>query len=216
MRLSFSALKGWDIPIQRVPVEKLNRITMKNHQGVIALMSAVEFQKIEHVVPDLFEAGEMPFVVVLDGVTDVRNLGAIARTCDGAGVHAMVVPGSHTASINADAVKTSAGALHSLPVCRSMNLRDAVLFLKNSGLRIVAASEKSDVRYTQENMTGPIAIVMGAEDTGVSPEILKLCDATVSIPLFGKIASLNVSVAGGILLYEVVRQRNEIIDGNTD
>jgi 23S rRNA (guanosine2251-2'-O)-methyltransferase len=128
----------------------------------------------------------------------------------------MVVPGSHTASINADAVKTSAGALHSLPVCRSMNLRDAVLFLKNSGLRIVAASEKSDVRYTQENMTGPIAIVMGAEDTGVSPEILKLCDATVSIPLFGKIASLNVSVAGGILLYEVVRQRNEIIDGNTD
>ncbi|MDD2256013.1 MAG: 23S rRNA (guanosine(2251)-2'-O)-methyltransferase RlmB [Bacteroidales bacterium] len=211
-----TALKGWDIPIQRVPVEKLNRITMKNHQGVIALMSAVEFQKIEHVVPDLFEAGEMPFVVVLDGVTDVRNLGAIARTCDGAGVHAMVVPGSHTASINADAVKTSAGALHSLPVCRSMNLRDAVLFLKNSGLRIVAASEKSDVRYTQENMTGPIAIVMGAEDTGVSPEILKLCDATVSIPLFGKIASLNVSAAGGILLYEVVRQRNEIIDGNTD
>ncbi len=195
------------VPVQRVPVQKIDRITRRNHQGVLALMSAVTYYQVEDIVPQLFDNGENPFIVVLDGVTDVRNFGAVARTCECAGVSAIVIPDRESVSANADAVKTSAGALNYLPVCREHNLVNAVKLLRDSGFKIVGTSDKSRVPYTRAVYTGPVAIVLGAEDKGVSPEIMKLCDTQVMIPEFGHINSLNVSVAGGIMIYEVVRQR---------
>ena len=195
------------VPVQRVPVQKIDRITRRNHQGVLAMMAAVTYYRVEDLVPQLFDDGENPFIVVLDGVTDVRNFGAVARTCECAGVSAIVIPDRESVSVNADAVKTSAGALNYLPVCRERNLVNAVKLLRDSGFRIVGTSDKSQVPYTKGNYTGPVAIVLGAEDKGVSPEIMKLCDTQVMIPEFGHINSLNVSVAGGIMIYEVVRQR---------
>ena len=197
------------IPVQRVPVEKLNRITRKNHQGVIALLSAVTYQKLEHVVPQLYEDGIQPFMLVLDGVTDVRNFGGMARTAECCGVNAIVIPEKGSVTVNGDAVKTSAGALNYLPVCRERNLYDAVRFLKDNGYQVVAATEKADYNYTRGNYTGPVAIVMGAENCGISPDVLKLCDTKVSIPMFGHIGSLNVGVAAAVMMYEVVRQRLE-------
>lgn len=205
----FEALQGKNLPIQRVPVEKLNRLTQKNHQGVIAFKSAIEYQHISDIIPMLYEQGKTPFIVVLDGITDVRNFGAIVRTCECAGVDAIVVPSRGSAAANADAVKTSAGALHHVPICRENHLADAVQFLKNSGLTIVGATEKAANPYVNLSYIDPVAIVMGSEDTGISAEIRALCDVTIAIPILGKIESLNVSVATGILLYEVVRQRNQ-------
>lgn len=195
------------VPVQRVPVQKIDRITRKNHQGVLAMMAAVTYYQVEDLVPQLFDEGENPFIVVLDGVTDVRNFGAVARTCECAGVSAIVIPDRESVSVNADAVKTSAGALNDLPVCREHNLVKAVRLLRDSGFKIVGTSDKSQMPYTKGNYTGPVAIVLGAEDKGISPEIMKLCDTLVLIPEFGHINSLNVSVAGGIMIYEVVRQR---------
>jgi 23S rRNA (guanosine2251-2'-O)-methyltransferase len=195
------------IPVVKVPVEKLNRLTRKNHQGAIAYLSPVVYQHIEDIIPVLYEEGKTPFVVVLDGVTDVRNFGAIARTCECAGVDAIVVPMKGGAAANADAVKTSAGALHIIPVCREISVQKAVQFLKDSGLTIVAASEKAVHDYSQADYRNPLAIVMGSEDVGISPEVLRLCDQMVSIPVLGKIQSLNVSVAAGVLIYEAVKQR---------
>jgi len=195
------------VPVQRVPVQKIDRITRRNHQGVLAIMAAVTYYRVEDLVPQLFDDGENPFVVVLDGVTDVRNFGAVARTCECAGVSAIVIPDHESVSVNADAVKTSAGALNYLPVCRERNLVNAVKFLRDSGFKIVGTSDKQQMPYTQADYTGPVAIVLGSEDKGISPEIMKLCDTQVLIPEFGNINSLNVSVAGGIMIYEVVRQR---------
>lgn len=203
----FGMIRANKLLSQRVPVEKLNKITRKNHQGVIAILSAVTYHRLEHLVPALYEEGVLPFIVVLDGITDVRNFGAIARTCECAGVDAIVIPEHGSVSVGGDAIKTSAGALHHLPVCRERNTAGAVRFLKDNGYRIVAASEKVDINYTQVDYTVPVAIVMGAEDVGISPEVLKLCDTFVSIPQFGHIGSLNVSVAAGVIMYEVVRQR---------
>ena len=204
----FAALKGRTIPVLRVPVEKLNRITRKNHQGVIAYISAVEYEKAENLVPTLYEEGKMPFLVLLDGITDVRNFGSIARTCDCAGVDSIIIPAHNSVTVNADAVKTSAGALHTLPVCREKNITETLKLLKESGIRIVCATEKGKMNYTQANYTEPVCIVMGAEDTGIPHEHLALCDDWVSIPQFGNIESLNVSVATGVILYEAVRQRH--------
>ncbi|MDE7385665.1 MAG: 23S rRNA (guanosine(2251)-2'-O)-methyltransferase RlmB [Muribaculaceae bacterium] len=203
----FDRVKQVRIPVQRVPVERLNRITRKNHQGAIAMLSAVTYHRLDHLVPQLYEEGMLPFIVVLDGITDVRNFGAIARTCECAGVDAIVIPEHGSVSVGGDAVKTSAGALHHLPVCRERSVRGAVKFLRENGYMVVAASEKADINYTQADYTGPVAIVMGAEDTGIDPEVIKQCDTFVSIPMFGKIGSLNVSVAAGVMMYEVVRQR---------
>ena len=190
-----------------MPVEKINRITRKNHQGVVACLSAVTYYNVEEVVPVLYEEGINPFLIVLDGITDVRNFGAIARTCDCAGVNAIVIPERNSVSVNADAIKTSAGALNYVPVCREKNLVNVVKFLKTSGYKVVGASEKSSVNYTKVDYTGPVALILGAEDKGISNDLLKLCDDFVSIPEFGNINSLNVSVAGGVMMYEVVRQR---------
>lgn len=203
----FNMIRANGIVTQRVPVERLNRITRKNHQGIIAMLSAVTYHRLEHLLPELYEAGVLPFVVVLDGITDVRNFGAIARTCECAGVDAIVIPSHGSVSVGADAVKTSAGALHHIPVCREQSTLGAVKLLKASGYKVVAVSEKADINYTTADYTVPTALVLGAEDTGISPEVLRQCDTFVSIPMFGHIGSLNVSVAAGILMYEVVRQR---------
>ena len=200
-------LEGLTTPVQKVPVEKLNQFTDKNHQGVIAFLSPIEFSNLENLVPMLYEQGKTPFLVVLDGVTDVRNFGAIARTCACAGVDALVVPARGGAAINGDAVKTSAGALHSLPVCKVENMQNALRFLKDSGITVVAATEHTDSLYTQADMTGPVAIVLGSEDKGIFPANLELCDTKVKLPMHGRIESLNVSVAAGVFIYEVVRQR---------
>lgn len=202
------ALKGTSVPVQRVPVERIDRITKKNHQGVVAFISAVTYYRTENLVPSLFEEGKCPIVVMLDGITDVRNFGAIARTCECAGVDALIIPNKNSVSATADAVKTSAGALLKLPVCREINLVTTAKFLKNSGYKIVAATEKGDYDYTQANFIDPVCIILGSEDTGISYDLLALCDEWVKIPLFGTIASLNVSVAAGVIVYEAVRQRN--------
>ena len=203
----FDVLHGTAIQVQRVPQERLDRYTRKNHQGVIAFISAVTYQKLEDIVPFVYEQGRDPFIVLLDGVTDVRNFGAIARTCECAGVDAIVIPAKGSVSVNADAIKTSAGALHVLPVCKEKSINQAIRFLQQSGVKVYAASEKAAENYTHIAYDGPTAIVMGAEDTGVSYENLRICDAMIKIPQFGTIGSLNVSVASSILIYEVVRQR---------
>ncbi len=205
----FDGLKGKFIPVQRVPVEKLNRITGKNHQGVIAYIASVTYQTVDDLIPFLYEQGKNPFFVMLDGITDVRNFGAIARTCECAGVDGIIIPVKGSVSVNADAVKTSAGALHTIPVCREHNLNGTLKYLKSNGFRILAASEKAKENYTKADYTGPICVVMGAEDTGVSPENLALCDEWLRIPIVGKIESLNVSVAAGVLIYEAMKNRIE-------
>lgn len=204
----FGLIKENDISFQFVPVEKINRVTRKNHQGVLAFISAVEFADIETVLPGLFESGVDPFVLILDQITDVRNFGAIVRTAECAGVHAVVVAEKGMARIGADAVKTSAGAIHTLPICRSSNLTSTLRFLKNSGIKIVAATEKATQLYTDASLNGPLTIVMGAEDKGISSSVLKLTDEQVKIPLHGNIESLNVSVAAALMMYEAVRQRS--------
>ncbi|MDR0370752.1 MAG: 23S rRNA (guanosine(2251)-2'-O)-methyltransferase RlmB [Prevotellaceae bacterium] len=202
-----SSLKGSTAPLQKVPSEKLNRITRKNHQGVIAFISPVVYQKIEDIIPVLYEEGKIPFIVALDGVTDVRNFGAIARTCECVGVDAMVIPVRGGATVNADAVKTSAGALLKIPVCREQNLSKTLQFLKNSGIKLIAATEKAADDYNEVDYTVPVAIVVGAEDVGISDENLRLCDESVKIPLWGTIESLNVAVAAGVIMCEAAVQR---------
>jgi 23S rRNA (guanosine2251-2'-O)-methyltransferase len=202
-----SLLKGIEVPLHNVPVEKLNRMTQKNHQGVIAVISAVTFQKIEDIIPAIYEKGETPLVLILDGVTDVRNMGAIARTAACSGVHAIVVPTRNSAQINADAIKTSAGALFTIPVCRHANLHKTALFLQECGLQIVACTEKTNDLIYVPDYTVPTAIVMGAEDEGISNDIMRMANYLAKIPMSGEISSLNVSVAAGIILYEAIRQR---------
>lgn len=201
-------LRKSDIPVQQVPLEKLNRITRKNHQGVVAWLSQVTYSDITSVLPAIYEKGEDPLILLLDGVSDVRNFGAIARSAECAGVHAIVIPHSGSAAINADAVKTSAGALHRIPVCRQRDLVTAARFLRDSGLSLFAATEKADEVLYKSDLTGPVGIIMGSEDRGVSNALLKDADHWVSIPMKGSISSLNVSVAAGVMLFEVVRQRS--------
>ncbi len=201
-------IKQHEIPYQYVPAEKLNRVTSKNHQGIIGYISEIEYQKIENVLPMVYEQGKDPLILILDRITDVRNIGAIARTAECTGVDAIVIPLNGSAKLNADAVKTSCGALMKIPVCRHANLKDVFVFLKDSGLQIIACTEKTDKLYTQADYNGPVAIVMGSEEDGISGEYLKRSDARVKLPMYGEIESLNVSVAAGVLLYEVIRQRN--------
>lgn len=195
------------INYKHVPLEKINRLTRKNHQGVFAFISPIDFHNIEDVVPSLYEQGKNPLILVLDRITDVRNFGAIARTAECAGVDAIIIPEQNAAAINADAIKTSAGALHKITVCRTWNLKLAIQFMKESGIQLVGCTEKTQDMMYKLDYTPPTAIIMGSEEDGVSPEFLKMCDARAKIPLAGKIASLNVSVATGVILYEVIRQR---------
>lgn len=203
----FNRIRDEKISFQFVPIEKINRITRKNHQGVIALLSPIEFQKPEEILARVFEEGRNPFILILDQVSDVRNFGAIVRTADCAGVDAIIVPEKGSAPLSADAVKTSAGALFNVPVCRTHNLKSTLLNLKESGIRIIAASEKAGKVYTDAAMNSPLAIIMGSEENGISPQLLEICDEQVKIPILGKIESLNVSVACALMVYEAVRQR---------
>ncbi len=200
-------VKDLQIPVQYVPNERINRITMKNHQGVLAFISPIEFQNIENILPNLFESGKTPLFVILDKVSDVRNFGAITRSAECASVDAIIIPEKGSARISADAVKTSAGALHKIPVCRVKSLSNTIRFLQESGLQIVAATEKASELYYQTDFSIPTAILMGAEDRGVAIEYLKIADKLVKIPILGEIESLNVSVAASILMYEAVKQR---------
>jgi 23S rRNA (guanosine2251-2'-O)-methyltransferase len=203
----YEEIKRKEIPFQFVPAEKINRITRKNHQGVLALLSPVDFQHIEDVLPQVYEQGKNPLILFLDQVTDVRNFGAIIRSAECAGVDAVVIPERGSARISGDAVKTSAGALFNVPVCRVKDINSTIDYVKKSGLKVVAATEKSDPLYTETDMVPPLAIIMGSEDKGISPRILKNCDALIRIPVMGKIKSLNVAVACSVILYEAVRQR---------
>jgi 23S rRNA (guanosine2251-2'-O)-methyltransferase len=200
-----------NVPVSYVPIEKLENLTRKNHQGAVAFVSPIDFAPLDTLLAGLFEDGKVPFVLVLDRVTDVRNFGAIARTAECLGVQALVVPSSGAAQINGDAVKTSAGALNILPVCREPDLRQAITFLKNSGLTVIACTEKADADLGQSapaSLSGPIAVVMGSEEDGISPDLLRLCDQRLRIPMSGQIQSLNVGVAAGIMLFEVAKGRS--------
>ncbi|MEG1573312.1 MAG: 23S rRNA (guanosine(2251)-2'-O)-methyltransferase RlmB [Bacteroidales bacterium] len=200
-------LKEHQIISQFVPIEKLNRMCVGNHQGVVGFISRISYQKLEDVLPCVYEKGKAPLVVLFDRITDVRNFGAMVRTAECAGVDAIVIPAHNSAQINEDAIKTSAGAIHTVPICREENLKTSIHFLQASGLQVVAASEKAKQVYTNIDYTKPTAIIMGSEEDGVSPEYLKLCNEQIFIPIKGEIESLNVSVANGVILYEVVRQR---------
>lgn len=200
-------LRNHRILVQRVPVERLNRITRKNHQGVIAMLSAVEYQQLDLLIPQLYEDGRLPFLVALDQITDVRNFGAIARTAECVGADALIIPRRGGVSVGGDAVKTSAGALSYLPVCREYNLAGALRYLKKNGINVVGVSEKATINYTEADFTVPTVLVMGSEENGISEEVLEECNNKVALPMFGHIESLNVSVAAGVMMYEVVRQR---------
>ena len=208
------AQRGEDLQttVQRVPVEKLNQFTDRNHQGVIAFLSPVEFYRVEDVIQSAYDNGETPLLVVLDNVTDMRNFGAIARTCACAGVHALVIGTRGSAAVNGDAVKTSAGAIHTLPICKVDNMQNALRLMRDSGLNIVAATEHTSKNYTQADMTLPLAILMGNEEKGIYQANLDLANEQVRIPMKGTIESLNVSVAAGIMIYEAVRQREQTVN----
>ncbi len=195
------------VPVLKVPVEKLNNITRKNHQGVICFVSPISYGSLDNVISEAFGKGQTPLVLILDRITDVRNFGAISRTAECLGAHAIIIPSRGAAEINSDAVKTSAGALNYIPVIREDNLKTTIDFLKESGLSIVACTEKAGRYVYQADLNRPLAIIMGSEENGISPEYLKKSDEQVKIPQYGKIDSLNVSVAAGVILSEVVRQR---------
>lgn len=201
--------KSHNIRIQYTTSEVLNKITTANHQGVIAFISKVDYLNNIHEIFKIAEAkGEAPFVIILDGITDVRNLGAIARSADCAGAHAIIVPQKGSAPINGESVKTSAGALHHIPVCMTKNIYIAAKILKENGVQIIGATEKGAKPYYEHDFSKPTAIIMGSEDKGISSQVLKLCDSNALIPMYGHIESLNVSVAAGVILFEIARQRH--------
>ena len=201
--------KRHEVPVVTVPVEKLNKLTRKNHQGAVAMISPITYQPLSEIVTALFEEGKNPLLLILDRVTDVRNFGSIARNAECMGVDAIVIPSRGGAQVNADAMKTSAGALNLVPVCREPNLKETLDYLKDYGFQVIACTEKTEHQLTdyQVDMVGPTAILMGSEEDGISPEYLKRADVKLRIPLVGQISSLNVSVATGIILYEAIRQR---------
>ena len=200
-------LQEAQVPVQYVPVEKLNRLTKKNHQGVVANLSPVDYHNFEDLVISVTESGATPLFLVLDHLSDVRNFGAIIRTAECTGVSGIIIPKRGSVSITADTVKTSAGAVFRVPICKVENLVDAVYYLQGSGIRVVAATEKTSQLLYAEDFTVPTAIVMGAEDVGVSPAVLKVVDSKAKLPMAGDISSLNVSVACAVFLYEALKQR---------
>lgn len=201
--------KEENIPVVRVPDAKLNRITRKNHQGVVAQMSSIAYASLDNVIDNCFAIGKSPLILVLDHLTDVRNFGAIARTAECAGVDAIVIPEKGSAQINSDAVKTSAGALNFLPVARVRNLFYACRDLQKMGLTLVAITEKTEKTMYEADLSSPVALVMGSEEDGISQEIMGIVDDRVKIPMAGNIESLNVSVSAGVAIYEAIRQRKK-------
>ena len=200
------ALKGENHHLQFVPAEKLNAITENNHQGVIAYVSPVDYYKAEDIVEELIEAGKKPFILALDRVTDVRNFGAIARTAECEGVDAIIIPSKGSATVTPDAIKTSAGALNRIKVCKTDSLKDTLFYIQQCGVRLVACTEKSSVPLYETNLRGSVTVIMGSEKDGVTQDLINLADISCRIPMRGEIASLNVSVAAGMVLYEKLRQ----------
>ena len=199
------AARDFNIPVQKVPVEKLNRITRKNHQGAIAFVSSVVYASLDNIISEAYSKGEVPLLIVLDRITDVRNFGAIARTAECVGAHGIVIPSRGSAQVGSDAMKTSAGALNFIPVCRADNLKTTLREIRDNGITVLACTEKATDLVYQQDLTVPIALLMGSEEDGISPEYLKLADELCKLPIKGNIESLNVSVATSVVLYEVVR-----------
>lgn len=199
-------LKGKDFQLQFVPREKLDGLTDNNHQGVVAQVSPIKYHDIKELVEDLLEDGRKPFILVLDRITDVRNFGAIARTAECEGVDAILLPSKGSVQVNADAVKTSAGALNRIKVCRTDNLKDSLFYIQQCGLRLVVCTEKSKVPLYETNLRGAVAIIMGSEKDGVTQDLINMADISCCIPMKGEIASLNVGVAAGMAMYEKLRQ----------
>jgi 23S rRNA (guanosine2251-2'-O)-methyltransferase len=196
-----------NVPVAFVPAEKLKRMSSKNHQGVICLISVVSYSSVDDLIFKAYNEGREPFLLILDRITDVRNFGAIVRTAECAGVDGIIIPDKGNAPITSDAMKTSAGALNHLPVCREKDLKKVIQLLHDNGIRVIACTEKTERDIYQLNLSGPIALILGSEEDGISDNLLRAADELARIPLRGKIGSLNVSVAAGIALYEVVRQK---------
>ena len=199
--------KQANVPLQVVPKERMNRMTGGNHQGLIGYISAIQYQRLDDILPIIFEQAEQPLIVLLDGVTDVRNFGAIARSAECLGAHALVVEGKNIAPVNAEAIKTSAGALTTLPVCRTHSLVNAIEQLKLYGIKVISTDVNRGKAVDQLELTVPLAVIMGSEGKGVRKALLDRADECLIIPQTGKTDSLNVSVASGIIFYEVSRQR---------
>ena len=203
----FNLIRENKMVFTKVPVEKLNRLTRKNHQGIVAFISPIEFAEIDHVIDQCFATGKNPLLLVLDRITDVRNFGAIVRTAECSGVDAILVPARGAAQISGDAMKTSAGALNLVPICRAQSLMAKLNLIKQSGISLVACTEKASDTLYEVPFIDPTAIIMGSEESGISDDILEICDYKAQIPMAGKIESLNVSTSTGIILYEAIRQR---------
>ncbi len=203
----FALIRDEKIPFQMVPQERLNKYKKHNHQGVVAFMPAITYHTLESIIPNILDAGEKPLLVILDGITDVRNMGAIARSAECAGAHAMVLSDKGNAPINAEAIKTSAGALTRLPVCKERSILHAIAFLKECGIEVFAFDDKGRQTIYESDLSKPLAVIMGSEDRGVSGAAKKMSDQVARIPMKGRIASLNVSVATGVVLFEAMRQR---------
>lgn len=207
MRELFKLVKDKQISYSYVPVEKLNRLTDKNHQGVVATVAPISFYELEELISKVFESGKTPLFLMLDQLSDARNFGAIIRTAECTGVNGIIIPKHGAAPVNGDTVKTSAGAVFNVPICKVGHLKDAVFYLQSLGVKVIAATEKTDNNLYDVSMTEPTAIIMGSEDRGINPSVLKIVDEKAKLPMFGSIGSLNVSVACGAFLYEAVRQR---------
>lgn len=202
-----NSLKGKDIPVQHVPEKKLDMLVQANHQGVIAITSLIEYQELQDIIPFVFEQGRSPAILILDGVTDVRNFGAIARSAEIFGVDGIVIPVKGSAQINEDAIKSSAGALLNIAVCRTQSIAHSIQYCKDAGLRIIGANMTADRKVSECDFKGPFVLIMGSEGDGMSIHLKKLLDQTCFIPQQGKTESLNVSVATAIILYESSKQR---------
>ena len=199
-------LKGHHFQLQFVPTEKLNAMTESNHQGVVALVSPIEYHNIEEVVDGLIADGKKPFILALDRVTDIRNFGAIARTAECEGVDAILIPNKGSAQVTADAIKTSAGALNRIKVCKADNFKESLFYVQQCGLRLVACTEKGGAPLYETNLRGSVAVIMGSEKDGITSDLINMSDIACKIPMRGEIASLNVSVAAGMVMYEKLRQ----------
>lgn len=195
------------ISLNKVPQQKLDRVTRKNHQGIIGFIAPIEFQNIEEIIPNLFSEGKTPFLLILDRISDVRNFGAIIRTAECAGVHAIIIPKKGAAQINGETIKTSTGAIFNIPICKVPGIDSVIPFLKDSGIHLIACSEKTEINYTEVDYSIPLAIIMGSEESGIAISNITKCDSTAKLPLLGVTGNLNVSVAAGIIMYEVIRQR---------
>ena len=202
-----SKLSSKKINISYVPKEKLNRITKKNHQGIICYISPISYQPIEEIIQRVFEKGKDPFVIILDRITDTRNFGAISRVADASGVDAIIIPEKESAIITSDSIKTSAGAINYIPICKVKSLRSTANFLKESGLKLVSCTEKGDKKFYDADLTSPCCIILGSEKDGISNSLMDISDERLNIPMKGNVESLNVSSSASVILFEVVRQR---------